>query len=233
MIEFILNNETVNTSLPAGTTVLDFVRYDQNLKGTKIGCREGDCGACTVLVGELAGDSVSYRSMTSCLGEVVDTDYTRGVVDIDQVLDDFTPKVRNDLRTVLRGSEQAIDGVVPQAQAAIAYGAPALGQADATLGELTAGGGTALRQLVGRRPGVLGAGEQHGRAQRRDRQHRHAAALPRPAERAALARVLTRAPQVLPDATRTLRKRPREPRHGTCADAQAAHPLAEAARRRC
>ena len=67
MIEFILNDETVNTSLPAGTTVLDFVRYDQNLKGTKIGCREGDCGACTVLVGELAGDSVSYRSMTSCL----------------------------------------------------------------------------------------------------------------------------------------------------------------------
>jgi xanthine dehydrogenase small subunit len=67
VISFILNNETVQTSLPAGTTVLDFVRYDQNLKGTKIGCREGDCGACTVLVGELAGDSVSYRSMTSCL----------------------------------------------------------------------------------------------------------------------------------------------------------------------
>lgn len=67
MIEFILNKENVQTGLPAGTTVLDFVRYDQNLKGTKIGCREGDCGACTVLVGELAGDSINYRSMTSCL----------------------------------------------------------------------------------------------------------------------------------------------------------------------
>jgi xanthine dehydrogenase small subunit len=67
MIEFILNNETVQTSLPVGSTVLDFVRYDQNLKGTKIGCREGDCGACTILVGELAGDAISYRSMTSCL----------------------------------------------------------------------------------------------------------------------------------------------------------------------
>jgi xanthine dehydrogenase small subunit len=67
VITFILNNETVQTSLPAGTTVLDFVRYDQNLKGTKIGCREGDCGACTVLVGELTSDSVNYRSMTSCL----------------------------------------------------------------------------------------------------------------------------------------------------------------------
>src|SRR3982751_6553054 len=67
MIEFILNNQTISTDLPPGMTVLDFVRYHQNLKGTKIGCREGDCGACTILVGELISDEVSYRSMTSCL----------------------------------------------------------------------------------------------------------------------------------------------------------------------
>ena len=67
MIRFILNNKNIETDLPAGTTVLDFVRYHQSLKGTKIGCREGDCGACTVLVGELNGDSVKYLSMTSCL----------------------------------------------------------------------------------------------------------------------------------------------------------------------
>lgn len=67
MLRFILNNDDISTDLPAGTTVLDFVRYHQNLKGTKIGCREGDCGACTILVGELNGDSVKYRSMTSCL----------------------------------------------------------------------------------------------------------------------------------------------------------------------
>ncbi len=47
--------------------VLDFVRYHQNLMGTKIGCREGDCGACTILVGELVDDEIVYRSMTSCL----------------------------------------------------------------------------------------------------------------------------------------------------------------------
>jgi xanthine dehydrogenase small subunit len=67
MIQFILNNKTIDTELPIGTTILDFVRYHKNLKGTKIGCREGDCGACTILVGELKGDSVKYRTMTSCL----------------------------------------------------------------------------------------------------------------------------------------------------------------------
>jgi xanthine dehydrogenase small subunit len=67
MIRFILNNQTIETDLPKGTTVLDFVRYYKNLKGTKIGCREGDCGACTILVGEFGGDSVKYRTQTSCL----------------------------------------------------------------------------------------------------------------------------------------------------------------------
>jgi len=67
MIEFILNNQDITTDLPSGMTVLDFVRYRQNLKGTKIGCREGDCGACTILVGELVDEDVRYRSMTSCL----------------------------------------------------------------------------------------------------------------------------------------------------------------------
>lgn len=67
MISFILNNTDIRTELPPGMTVLDLVRYQQNLKGTKIGCREGDCGACTILVGELVADEVKYRSMTSCL----------------------------------------------------------------------------------------------------------------------------------------------------------------------
>ena len=67
MIDFILNDQTISTDLPPGITVLDFVRYRRDLKGTKIGCREGDCGACTILVGELIGERVRYRAMTSCL----------------------------------------------------------------------------------------------------------------------------------------------------------------------
>ncbi len=67
MIQFILNSKEINTAQPPGLLLLDFVRYHQNLMGTKIGCREGDCGACTVLVGELVDGELIYRSMTSCL----------------------------------------------------------------------------------------------------------------------------------------------------------------------
>ncbi len=49
-------------------TLLDFIRYEQRLTGTKIGCREGDCGACTTLVGTLNSRGVvEYHSITSCI----------------------------------------------------------------------------------------------------------------------------------------------------------------------
>ena len=66
-ISFICNNELINTSLHPATTVLDFVRKHLHLTGTKEACREGDCGACTILVGELKEDSVIYRPVNSCL----------------------------------------------------------------------------------------------------------------------------------------------------------------------
>ena len=67
MLRFILNDRSIETELASGSTVLDFVRYHKRLVGTKIGCREGDCGACTVLVGDIENGKLVYRSMTSCL----------------------------------------------------------------------------------------------------------------------------------------------------------------------
>jgi len=69
-IRFILNDESIESYLHPGTVVLDFLRRDRRLTGTKEGCREGDCGACTVLLGELTGDgepTVRYRAVNSCL----------------------------------------------------------------------------------------------------------------------------------------------------------------------
>ena len=67
MIQFILNNKIIKTSANSGMTLLDFIRENEQLKGTKIGCREGDCGACTVLVGTLNNNKISYQSITSCI----------------------------------------------------------------------------------------------------------------------------------------------------------------------
>ena len=62
-----LNDRVVRTSKPSGSLLLDFIRYDRGLTGTKIGCREGDCGACTVLIGSLVDGRLQYHSATSCL----------------------------------------------------------------------------------------------------------------------------------------------------------------------
>ncbi len=67
MLSFLVNNKEIKTSLPPGSSLVDFIRNELHLYGTKIGCREGDCGACTILVGEIIEDKIVYKTMTSCL----------------------------------------------------------------------------------------------------------------------------------------------------------------------
>lgn len=66
-IRFILNDKEMSTSENPGMPVLDYLRRVLRLTGTKEGCKEGDCGACTVLMGEFEGDKVVYKPVTSCL----------------------------------------------------------------------------------------------------------------------------------------------------------------------
>ena len=67
-IRFILNGEDISlSSLRPTETLLDFLRLGRHLKGTKEGCAEGDCGACTVLVGRLIDGSLHYEAVNACI----------------------------------------------------------------------------------------------------------------------------------------------------------------------
>ena len=67
-IRFVLNGREVTVpDVGASQTLLDFLRLDRRMTGTKEGCAEGDCGACTVLVGRLGADGLSYAPVNACI----------------------------------------------------------------------------------------------------------------------------------------------------------------------
>jgi carbon-monoxide dehydrogenase small subunit len=49
-LSFKLNGKTVEVAVSPGTLLVDLLRENLGLTGTKVGCREGECGACTVLM---------------------------------------------------------------------------------------------------------------------------------------------------------------------------------------
>lgn len=64
---FLLNERVVRTREAPGRLVLDYLRRTEFACGTKEGCKEGDCGACVVLVGDFEGERLRYRPVTACL----------------------------------------------------------------------------------------------------------------------------------------------------------------------
>lgn len=72
MIQTIINNSEETFQLPSGAVLLDVLRNNLKLKGTKEGCREGDCGSCIVLWGKLKNRTMKYRTVNSCMFPIGD-----------------------------------------------------------------------------------------------------------------------------------------------------------------
>ncbi|MGV1760289.1 xanthine dehydrogenase small subunit [Rhizobium sp. A22-96] len=68
-LRFILNGQDISLKgVGPSQTLLDWLRLSRSLKGTKEGCAEGDCGACTVLVGRLTPEGrLVYEGVNACI----------------------------------------------------------------------------------------------------------------------------------------------------------------------
>jgi xanthine dehydrogenase small subunit len=67
-IHFLRRGEIVTlTNISPTRTLLDYLRLDEKSRGTKEGCNEGDCGACTVALGSLRDGRIVYESVNACI----------------------------------------------------------------------------------------------------------------------------------------------------------------------
>ncbi|WP_417696165.1 xanthine dehydrogenase small subunit [Psychromonas sp.] len=68
MIQFLVNNEMVQlTQFAPNLSILDWLRTNMGKVGSKEGCASGDCGACTVVIGDLIDGQWHYKSINACL----------------------------------------------------------------------------------------------------------------------------------------------------------------------
>ncbi len=66
-INFILNNEDVSVKIDPCLSTLRFLREERGLTSVKTGCGEGECGACTIIIGNYKNGKMKYKNVASCL----------------------------------------------------------------------------------------------------------------------------------------------------------------------
>ena len=66
-VKFVHDNKIVIINkVDTNETLLNYVRSNLKKTGTKEGCAEGGCGACTVVLGEIKNNKIIYRPINSC-----------------------------------------------------------------------------------------------------------------------------------------------------------------------
>ena len=67
-IEFILNDELIKiNNVDTNVSVLNYLRINKRLTGTKEGCASGDCGECTAIIAELTNNKLDYKAINTCI----------------------------------------------------------------------------------------------------------------------------------------------------------------------
>ena len=67
-VQFIYENKLIELENPdPNQTILNFIREELKKTGTKEGCAEGGCGACTIVLGELENKKIKYKAINSCI----------------------------------------------------------------------------------------------------------------------------------------------------------------------
>ena len=68
IVQFVFNNKLFEIINPdPNQTLLNFIRNELKKTGTKEGCAEGGCGACTIVLGELKNNKIIYKSINACI----------------------------------------------------------------------------------------------------------------------------------------------------------------------
>jgi len=68
IVEFVYQNRIIEIKRPdPNETLLNYIRTKLKKTGTKEGCAEGGCGACTIVLGELKNNEINYKAINSCI----------------------------------------------------------------------------------------------------------------------------------------------------------------------